>query len=657
MRVALCSRELEPFGGGGIGTFVTAAAELLATVAEVTVFTTSLHEPAYRALKAARDPRLPRDEVEIVFVPEPTPDVVACWTHIMHVYGARLLECLKAHYPDRAPDLIEFPDYLGEAFVPLQAAAGRDPFLDATTLAVRIHTTAELCELLDGYRKPDFGSRAVHDMERYALAHADRVIWQGGDILGTYQRYFGAGAIAPAVQIRYPYRGARADSGADEDYASDERLRILYAGRLERRKGVHNLVQALTATGREDVHLTIVGADTTTGPLGTSVRAQLELAIADDHRIALLHPLPREQLAAAIRAADVIAIPSLWECWPYAALEAMMLNRPVLATPVGGLVELVAPGASGWLTRGTDPESLEAGLEAVLDGRDGVARLVRGHGPQRRANELSDDQAILDGYRALAALRPRARSRRPAAPPPLVSAIVPYYRASAHVLDTIDSLQAQTYPRIEIVLVNDGSFDEPDRVLAELAARRGVIVVSQMNQGLGAARNFGVRQSRGRYVFPLDADNVAEPEFVERCVAVLQERREVAYVTSWTRYILPDGQPQRGVDEGYEPLGAHAALNTVRNVAGDAAAVLRRRIFSAGFWYSEELTAYEDWHLYRRLARAGHEGVVIPERLLRYRVRSDSMQAQLAVPHHERLRAEIESLIDEKEMQWTSSSA
>ena len=88
--------------------------------------------------------------------------------------------------------------------------------------------------------------------------------------------------------------------------------------------------------------------------------------------------------------------------------------------------------------------------------------------------------------------------------------------------DAIESLVAQTYPRIEIVLVNDGSFEEEDWVVAELAAQLPVVVVSQMNQGLGAARNLGVLQSRGRYVFPLDADNIAEPEFVARCVEVLE---------------------------------------------------------------------------------------------------------------------------------------
>lgn len=660
MRVALASREVYPLGGGGIGQFVTAAATLLSGIAEVTILTTSVFQEEYERLRAAGDSRLPPEYVRIVFVPEPTVQEAAAWTHVMHCYGARVLECLRELYPDRGPDLIEFPDFLGEAFVTLQAAQALDPFLADTRVCVRVHTTAEICEVLDGWLRRDVSARALHAMERFSLAHADDLIWQGGDVLGAYQRFYGAGALARATRIRYPYGGPTAAEDGDAHFTSGSPLRILYAGRLERRKGVANLVRAVTGMERADFRLTLVGADTDTGPLGVSMREQLALAIADDERIDLRSSLHREGVAETIRGHDVVIIPSLWECWPYAALEPLHLNRPVLATPVGGLVELVEPGVNGWLADGTDPVALEAALEALLGRCDELQQIVRGGASIARARALSDDRGILDAYQALAA---RGRPRRSAlgvsagARPPLVSAIVPYFRAAQFVRDTIDSLVAQSYPRIEIVLVNDGSFEERDWIVAEIAGRLPVSVVTQVNQGLGAARNFGILQSQGRYFFPLDADNVAEPEFVARAVEILEQRPEVAYVTAWSRYVSADGTPRTDGDIGYEPLGNHAALNAEQNVAGDAAAVIRRRIFDAGYRYSEELTSFEDWHLYRELQRAGHFGAVIPERLIRYRVREDSLQAQFAQPKRVRLLGEIEARIRENEVRWTSSSA
>jgi len=649
-----------PLGGGGIGQFVTAAARLLSRIAEVTILTTSVFEETYERLRAARDPGLPGDDVRIVFVPEPTVEEAGAWYHVMHCYGARVYERLKELYSDGGPDLIEFPDFLGEAFVTLQAAQALDPFLAGTRVCVRIHTTAEICEVLDGYLKRDLASQALHELERFSLAHADRLIWQGGDILGTYRRFYAAaGALAPATRIRYPYAGAVAPANAESSFAIDGRpLRILYAGRLERRKGVHNLVHAATALARDDFRLTLVGADTPTAPLGVSMRELLELEIADDSRIELREPLSRTALAEMIQAHDVVAIPSLWECWPYAALEPLHLGRPVLATPVGGLCEMVAPEKSGWLATGTDAVALEAALERVLAVPEEVQALVRSQAPIATARALSDDAEILDGYQTLArAQLSRPIPRRRSGPPPLVSAIVPYYHGARYVREAIDSLLGQTYSRLEIVLVNDGSFEEEDWLVAELSATVPVVVVSQMNSGLGAARNLGVLQARGRYVFPLDCDNVAEPEFVDRCVQVLESRSDVAYVTSWSRYVDDSGSPLPGSNLGYEPLGNQAELAARENVAGDAAALIRRRIFDSGFRYSEELTSFEDWHLYRELARAGHLGTVIPERLLRYRVRADSMQAQIAQPRRARLEAEIEALMRENAVRWTSSSA
>jgi glycosyltransferase involved in cell wall biosynthesis len=174
-----------------------------------------------------------------------------------------------------------------------------------------------------------------------------------------------------------------------------------------------------------------------------------------------------------------------------------------------------------------------------------------------------------------------------------------------------------------------------------------------MNAGLGTARNFGISQSRGRYIVPVDADNMLEPTFVERGVALLESQPDLAYVTSWSRYVDEDGIEFDPPDEGYQPMGGVTDLVRVTNVAGDATSVIRRHLFDLGFAYSHDLTSFEDWSFYRDLGESGYEGFVIPERLFRYRIRRDSMFREIGVPKTDRLMTEINTHLTEGRIEWT----
>jgi glycosyltransferase involved in cell wall biosynthesis len=235
-----------------------------------------------------------------------------------------------------------------------------------------------------------------------------------------------------------------------------------------------------------------------------------------------------------------------------------------------------------------------------------------------------------------------------------VSAIVPYFRLETYVEETLASLAAQTYENIEVVLVNDGSLRDQDRVVDELADRYGVKLVTQPNAGLGAARNFGISQARGSYIVPLDADDRLAPTFVERCVDALEKRPDAAYATSWSAYIKPCGQSY-GEGVGWAPFGNWSSLVRRNNVAGTCTSVIRKRFFSQGFAYSDELTSYEDWFLYRELHEAGHFGVVVPERLIEYRVRPESMLRQIGEPSMAAIFEEMNAHVRERALRWDST--
>ena len=653
VRIALVSREIYPYIGGGIAPIVTAAARLLSTIAEVTVVTSAAHREEHERLSAAGDPRVLPGHVRLAWVEAPERDEGGGYLSDMHAYSAGVHQALRTAYPDGGPDLIEFSDYLGEGMVTVQAQHTSDPWLERTLACVRLHTTSEMSAVLDGHVTADFETVAVHDAERFTLSHADRLLWPGGDVLDTYRRFYRDMPLAPAERIPDAFLVEREAAPAARERADGDPLELLYLGRLERRKGVQNLLRAVTATTRRDIRLTLLGGDTETGPLRTSLRAQLGLMAAGDERIRFLDSVPRAEVGGHIEAADVVVLPSLWECWPNVAREAFMHNRPVLATPVGGLTEMVVPGRSGWLARDTSAAALGAAIEALADDPAAVTRLIDSNGPRDRFEQLTDPDALIRRYRELIG------SGRPSPPPErpereLVSVVIPYFRLDRHVRETVESVRAQTYPRIEIVVVNDGSLREADALLYD-GTLEGVRVITQPNSGLSASRNLGIASARGRYVLPLDADDLLEPEFVERCVRALERDPKLAYVTTWVAYIDPDGRPLPELSAGLTPYGNWSRLMERNNVGGTCAAMFRRRLFEMGFAYSPDLISYEDWLLYYDLQRGGHHGAVIPERLFRYRMRPDSMMRTDGQPDTGTIVDEIRAHVRENEVRWVAT--
>lgn len=660
--ICLVSREVYPLTGGGIGSYVTALAGILRDLGQVRVVTSAAFQDEWKTLVRNRDPRLP-DGLLWTFVPEPSLTELDDWLGFHHCWSARVLEALRQEYGRFGPDLIEFPDYHAEALATAQAKRAGEPMLRDTRVVVRAHTSFEMCRLLDGFMGTDTESETVLAIERESLRLADTLVWAGGDVLGTYERYYGADNLPRSRRIRHPLSFDRPP--AVDERARDARypVRMLYVGRLERRKGVQDLLRALTTNDSDGWELTLVGGDTETGPLGGSQRAQLELMALSDSRVHFVDHVPRATLGQLIRDHDVLVMPSRWECWPTVVLEALTLNRPVVGTPTGGMLEMIQSGRSGWLSRSTGATALREVLDSLIGEPERIAQLIRSGEPRRVGEELTRDADVVAGYAALldepsyhprARIRPTTRRRVQ----PLVSVVVPYFRMGAFVREAVDSVERQTHPAIETIVVNDGSFAPEDGdVLDELERQPGVRVLTQVNHGLGGARNAGIAQSRGRYVLPLDSDNAIEPTFVARCVELLEADPSLAYVTSWSQYVDEAGEPiawpVSGELRGFHPIGNASDYVEVTNTAGDALAVLPRRLFDLGYRYSADVPICEDWTLYRALHRDGRYGLVIPERLVRYRIRADSMYQTGGQRQFMRVRAEATAQLTEEAIAWT----
>jgi len=568
--------------------------------------------------------------------PEPPPLAFASEDHAR---SAALLAAIEEAFGERPPDYAEFADYRGQALVPLQARAAGHPSLRGTAIALRLRGSAELGQLHDGgWPRPP--QRMVFDLEREALRLADRVIYPGEDALELYRAGMPGARLEPATRIRVPF-----EAGPEQpprSTAPSEPLRILFAGRLERVKGVLPLLEACLEASDPGWSLTVVGGDTQTAPMAQSMRTTLELIAGGDPRVEILDPIPHEELQALYRESDLLAVPSLSDCWPDVALEAMRAGLPVLASPVGGLREIVADGLSGWHTEGTGREPLRRALERLLADRAEVERLRASGAPRARFLELTGEDEILSAYRDLVSAPSPPKPHQPAlrAGPhglggsgePLVTGVVTYFGERETVREAVDSLLAQTHRNLEVIVVDDGSFEAGDRVLFELAELDRVRVLYKPNGGEGDARNLAILDADGEYIAFLDADNTLEPGFVARAVAMIEADPEIAYVTSWLRFFGDEEEARvRAGAAGYAPLGNAVRSDDAINSDGDSIALIPRRLFaSEGYSYERDGVLMADWELYRRFREDGRFGAVIPALEANYRMRPGSV-SQLAV--------------------------
>jgi glycosyltransferase involved in cell wall biosynthesis len=593
-----------------------------------------------------------RHQVCLIEAPEPSEDLRrTSFAGPDHLRSAAVLEAIERAYTDGGPDLLEVCDYRALGLVALQARQAGHELLRGTTVAVRVSSPAELIALHDR-RSGEHGEGRAADLEREQFRLADLLFWPGGDTLDLYRRYYRDIRLPTPVEVprAFPVPAGPPEVPTRE---AGEPLRILYAGRLQRIKGVLELLDACLRLPADDWELTLIGADTPTGPEGESMRLTLEAMAGGDPRVTIEEALSREELQQCFCRHHLLAMPSKLEFFGNVALEAMRAGLPVLATPVGGLIGNVRPGINGWLTDDPGAEAIGRVLTRLLSDPDEVERVRSSGAVFESFLELTDPERTLAAYEDL----PHPAAVVPPAPlheEPLVTVVVPYYRDHRNVGEAIASLLGQDHRNLEVVIVNDGSFAAEDAVLEELAQNPRVRLVTQLNRGDMAARTLGIRLAEGEYVLMFDADNVLEPSFVSHALAMLRADPELAYVTSWLRFTGPEGEDLPDI-LGYAPLGNAVLRDDEENWDGDMTALFPRRVLAeVDPPFAEQGPMQGDWYLYRRLRALGKYGAVIPERLVRYRVHSNSLLRTYGEDLHRRSWAAGRDLRRLEATRWTA---
>lgn len=325
--------------------------------------------------------------------------------------------------------------------------------------------------------------------------------------------------------------------------------------------------------------------------------------------------------------------------------EAALVDVPTIASPTRPFHSAILAGRTGFLAASTD-EWHEQFVRLVTDaglrrrvGRAALWHVLHHYGPDGRRGRLDD----LLGRPA--ADRPAALRLAGAAPPPQpvlpevpdaetvvrvggsdvadVAVVVPVHDYERFVLETLDSVAAQTLPAIELVVVDDASTD------GSLAAVRGwlakhadrftsaTLLMNRTNQGLPLTRNIGFAAAEAPFVFPLDADNTLEPD----CLRRLHDRLRGSTASAAHPTLRHFGDSRRR-----KPARPWSPERLARGNYIDAMALIRKSAWAlAGGYTRGRFVGWEDYELWCKFVEHGLWSVATPEAVAGYRVHSRSM--------------------------------
>ncbi len=204
----------------------------------------------------------------------------------------------------------------------------------------------------------------------------------------------------------------------------------------------------------------------------------------------------------------------------------------------------------------------------------------------------------------------------------LVSIIIPTYNAAAYITDAIDSVLAQTYVNKEIIVVDDGSIDNTREVLSRYLITGKIKYIFQENKGLSGARNTGIKESRGKYIALLDADDFFLPEKIEKQVEYLELHPDCD-ISYCDLYHFHEDKPEDLLKLHYKYYAGDDVLPhlIVGNFIAPLAVVLRKSLFERFGYFDETMRRSEDIEFWIRVAYGGGKICFLPEILGKLRMR------------------------------------
>lgn len=204
---------------------------------------------------------------------------------------------------------------------------------------------------------------------------------------------------------------------------------------------------------------------------------------------------------------------------------------------------------------------------------------------------------------------------------PLVSIIVPVYNMEDFVIECLSSIKESTYENIEVLIIDDGSKDNSLKLIQQFAKNDSRFhVYFQENAGVCKARNKALELSKGKYILPIDSDDILCKDFIQESVSRIEENKNIKAVLPTIEFFgdktgiwsLPDFKLSLLARKNTIPISGLYRKEDAIKIGG----------------YCEDLTAREDWVFWIGMLKDGGDVVRLHKTGLKYRIRSTSKRIQ-----------------------------
>ena len=197
----------------------------------------------------------------------------------------------------------------------------------------------------------------------------------------------------------------------------------------------------------------------------------------------------------------------------------------------------------------------------------------------------------------------------------LVSIIIPCYNQGKYIQETVDSVKAQTYSLIEVIIVNDGSTDNSDEVIKKIIQQfPDIKYLNIENGGVSKARNIGIESASGKYILPLDADDLILPEYTKMAMEEFRKDEDLIVVTGLGEFF--------GQENGIMVLPEFSMKKMLHGNIIYCPSFFKKANWEKVGGFDETMTHLEDWDFYLRLTNLNPQKIKrLNYTALRYRIK------------------------------------